>query len=104
MTDKKKIVILGAGFGGLKTAQVLNNGIRKLGLEEKYEISLIDRNNYHTYYPTLYEIATTSKNLANQIDLKKIVTIPLADIFMDNPLNIIQTNVAELDLIDGDIH
>ena len=71
---------------------------------EGYEIILIDRNDYQTYTPTLYEIATTSKNLANQIDLKKIVTIPLADIFMDNPLNIIQTNVAELDLIDGDIH
>ncbi len=102
--DNKKIVILGAGFGGLKAAQVINKGIRKLGLEEKYEISLIDRNSYHTYYPTLYEIATTSKNLANQLDLKKIVTVPLADIFKDSPINVIQNKVTELDLIGGDIH
>lgn len=104
MKQKKKIVILGAGFGGLKVARILNRNILRSGLEEKYEILLIDRNGYHTYYPTLYEIATTSKNLANQIDLKRIVTIPLSDIFEKNPITIIQDKVTELDLIEGDIH
>ena len=104
MAKKKKIVILGAGFGGLKAVRILSKKIRDLNLEGKYEVILIDRNNYHTYYPTLYEIATTSKNLANQLDLKKIVTIPLTDIFENNPITLIQDKIAELDLIDGDIH
>ncbi len=102
--DKKKIVVLGAGFGGLKAAQVLSSGIRKLELEEKYDVVLIDQRNYHTYYPTLYEIATTSKNLANQLDLKRIVTISLSDIFEDKPITVIQERLTELDLIEGDIH
>lgn len=104
MTGNKKIVILGAGFGGLKAAQVLCKGVRKLGLGKKYEVVMIDQRNYHTYYPTLYEIATTSKNLANQLDLKKIVTIPLSDIFDGEPITLVQERLTELDLIDGDIH
>ncbi len=104
MADKKKIVVLGAGFGGLKAAWNLSAGIKKMKLRDSYEIFLIDRNGYHTYYPTLYEIATTSKNLANQIDLKAIVTVPLEEIFSDSHVTVIRNRIKELDLIEGDIH
>ncbi len=46
----KKIVIVGAGFGGLKLAQNLKN--------EKIEVLLIDKNNHHTFQPLLYQVAT----------------------------------------------
>ncbi len=65
---------------------------------------MVDKNEYHTYTPTLYEIATTSKNLANQIDLKSIVTFPLHAIFKKKKITILKETVAQVDLIEGDIH
>lgn len=49
-TNKKRIVLIGAGFGGLILA-------RKLSLLD-YQVVLIDRHNYHTFQPLLYQVAT----------------------------------------------
>ena len=43
------VVIIGAGFGGLETAQKLAH--------VPVEITLIDRHNYHLFQPMLYQIA-----------------------------------------------
>lgn len=43
------VVIVGAGFGGLETAQKLRNAPVK--------ITLIDRQNYHLFQPLLYQVA-----------------------------------------------
>jgi len=48
--NRKKIVIIGCGFGGLTLAKKLS----RLPLE----ILLIDKNNYHTFQPLLYQVAT----------------------------------------------
>ncbi len=45
---RPKIVILGAGFGGLWAA-------RRLG-GVKADVTLIDRNNFHTFLPLLYQV------------------------------------------------
>ena len=50
-TDKKRIVIVGAGFGGLQLAKNLKN----LDLQ----VVLIDRNNYHQFQPLFYQVATS---------------------------------------------
>lgn len=44
------VVIVGAGFGGLKVA-------RKLG-GKPVRVTLVDRNNYHLFQPLLYQVAT----------------------------------------------
>lgn len=49
-TGQPRVVIVGAGFGGLKAAQTLG----QLGAE----VLLIDRHNYHTFVPLLYQVAT----------------------------------------------
>lgn len=49
------ITILGAGFGGLRVALDLGARRRELG---DTRIILVDRNNFHTYTPLLYEVAT----------------------------------------------
>jgi NADH dehydrogenase len=41
-------VIVGAGFGGLWAARALDG--------EDVEVLLVDRNNFHTFYPLLYQI------------------------------------------------
>jgi NADH:ubiquinone reductase (H+-translocating) len=53
-----KVVIIGAGFGGLKLARRLNN---KAGIE----VVLIDRVNYHQFQPLLYQVATAGLDASN---------------------------------------
>jgi NADH dehydrogenase len=47
-----KVVIVGAGFGGLQAAKRLRN---RPGID----VLLIDRHNYHTFLPLLYEVASS---------------------------------------------
>jgi len=48
-TERERIVIVGAGFGGFMLA-------RKL-LKSNYQVVLIDRNNYHQFQPLFYQVA-----------------------------------------------
>lgn len=50
MPRRPRVVIVGSGFGGLKAARVLASS--------GAEVLLIDRNNYHTFIPLLYQVAT----------------------------------------------
>ncbi len=50
-TDRApRVVIIGAGFGGLYAAKSLSNA--------PVEVLLIDRHNFHTFTPLLYQVAT----------------------------------------------
>ncbi|QHS57715.1 NAD(P)/FAD-dependent oxidoreductase [Mucilaginibacter sp. 14171R-50] len=54
-TDQSKfptVVIIGGGFGGLQVAKQL--------AEKPVEVILIDKHNYHTFQPLLYQVATGS--------------------------------------------
>jgi len=48
--DKKRIVVIGGGFAGIQ----LIKSLRK----SPYQIVLLDRHNYHTFQPLLYQVAT----------------------------------------------
>ena len=47
---RPRIIIIGAGFGGLAVVNKL--------LRQPVDILLIDRNNFHTFTPLLYQVAT----------------------------------------------
>lgn len=49
-TEKKRVVIVGGGFGGLKLANKLK--------KSDFQVVLIDRNNYHQFPPLIYQIAS----------------------------------------------
>jgi NADH dehydrogenase len=49
--EKKRMVIVGGGFGGLKLASELN--------PKYFQIILLDKNNYHQFQPLLYQVAIT---------------------------------------------
>lgn len=100
----KNIVILGGGFGGVRTALLLDRKLKRYGLRDRYRVILVDKNSYHTYTPTLYEIATTSKETANNLDLRSIATFSLKEIFKNSGVEIVRGTVREIDLADGDIH
>ena len=49
VTGKPRVVILGAGFGGLTLA-------RKLA--KRADVTVVDRHNYQTFLPLLYQVAS----------------------------------------------
>lgn len=48
---KKRVVIIGGGFAGLKVARKLNT--------QRFQVVLLDKNNYHLFQPLLYQVATS---------------------------------------------
>ncbi|HEV7350825.1 NAD(P)/FAD-dependent oxidoreductase [Telluribacter sp.] len=50
-TGKRRVVIIGGGFGGLELAKTLN--------EVDVQVILIDKHNFHTFQPLLYQVATS---------------------------------------------
>ena len=66
-STKKNIVIIGAGFAGLKLARTLNN-------HPNYTITLVDKNNYHQFQPLFYQVAMANLDASN-------ISFPLRDIF-----------------------
>jgi NADH dehydrogenase len=49
-TQKPRVVIIGAGFGGLNAATGLS--------DDKFQVVLFDKHNYHTFQPLLYQVAS----------------------------------------------
>ena len=45
-----KVVVVGAGFGGLEVARGLKGA--------PVEVTLVDQHNFHTFQPLLYQVAT----------------------------------------------
>jgi NADH:ubiquinone reductase (H+-translocating) len=50
MPDQPHVVILGVGFGGIGALKSLSNA--------NVKITIIDKNDYHTFQPLLYQVAT----------------------------------------------
>lgn len=50
-SDLPRIVIIGGGFGGLRL-------VKKLIYTNKFQIVLVDKRNYHTFQPLLYQVAS----------------------------------------------
>jgi NADH dehydrogenase len=49
-SNKPRIVIIGGGFAGIALAKQLKNS--------SYQVVLLDKHNYHTFQPLLYQVAT----------------------------------------------
>jgi NADH dehydrogenase len=65
-----KVVIVGAGFGGLRLARKLNN-------KPGFEVILIDRFNYHQFQPLFYQVATAGLDASN-------ISFPLRKVFHES--------------------
>lgn len=94
----KKIVIIGAGFAGLRLA-------RKLSKNKQFEIWLIDKNNYHQFQALFYQVATSglepssiSFPLRKVFQNKKNVFVRCATVTKINPeTKSIETTVGTID-------
>ncbi|MEJ7627871.1 MAG: NAD(P)/FAD-dependent oxidoreductase [Ferruginibacter sp.] len=62
-----KLVIIGGGFGGLRLARQLSN-------RPGFDITLLDRFNYHQFQPLFYQVATSGLDASN-------ISFPLRKVF-----------------------
>jgi len=67
--NKKRVIIVGGGFGGLQLAKRLKNS----GLQ----IVLIDKNNYHQFPPLIYQVASAGMEPSS-------ISFPFRKIFQDH--------------------
>ena len=61
-----KVIIVGAGFAGLQAAKGLSNS--------EFDVTIIDKNNYHLFQPLLYQVATAGLSPSE-------IAIPIRNIF-----------------------
>jgi NADH dehydrogenase len=95
METQKRIIIVGAGFAGLRIAQDLE--------DTDYDVLLIDKNNYHQFQPLMYQVATARLEPASiSFPLRKVfqhsknVRIRIADVLsVDTPNKILKTSTAD---------
>ena len=86
MTNKlqPRVVIVGAGFGGLNAAQEL--------AKAPVQITVIDRKNYHTFQPLLYQVATAGLSPGE-------IAAPIRSILRSHQnIEVLMAEVTEFDL------
>jgi NADH dehydrogenase len=79
-TSQIQILIIGAGFGGLKLARSLNN-------KPGFKVLLIDKYNYHQFQPLFYQVATAGLDPSN-------ISFPLRKVFHNS--NNVHFRMAEV--------
>ena len=79
-----RIVVIGAGFGGLWAA--------KRFVACRLAVTLLDKNNYHTFFPLLYQVAAAELSPSE-------IAYPIRSVFRNEPLADFRTaEVQEVDL------
>lgn len=83
----KRLVVIGAGFGGLNTVKKLKRA--------PLEITVVDRRNFHLFQPLLYQVATAALNPSD-------IAYPIRSVFrgQDNVAAVVMDEVVDVDL-DG---
>jgi NADH:ubiquinone reductase (H+-translocating) len=95
-TIGKRVVIVGAGFAGLKLARKLNG--------TQFQVVLIDRYNFHQFQPLFYQVATAGlEPSAISFPLRKVfqksknVFVRVTDVtFIDTERNQINTRIGNI--------
>src|SRR6185503_19875388 len=80
---RPRVIIIGAGFGGLQCAKKLAG--------RNVDVTLVDRNNYHLFTPLLYQVASS---LLNPSD----IAYPIRAVFRRSPN--VRFRIAEVRGVD----
>src|ERR1700746_1055293 len=94
--QRPRVVIVGAGFGGLEAA-------KRLACED-VDLTVIDRTNYHLFQPLLYQVATAALSPADIaapvraiLRKRKNVEVILAEVQSVN-VYLKKVNIADRDI------
>lgn len=82
----KKIIILGAGYGGILTAKKLEKTFRK---REDVDVTIIDKNTYHAMLTELHEVA------AERVP-REAIRIDLDKIFAKRNITVVHDEITEI--------
>ncbi len=96
-SNLERVVIIGCGFGGLNLAKKIDS--------KRYQVVMIDKHNYHTFQPLLYQVATAGLEPDS-------IAYPIRNIFrkvpnfyfrlaeaqeIDSARNVLVCNIGELE-------
>jgi NADH:ubiquinone reductase (H+-translocating) len=82
-SHRPHVVIIGGGFGGLTAARVFKH--------VAVDVTLIDRNNHHTFQPLLYQVATATLNPSD-------ITAPIRHVLRNQKnATVLLAEVTEID-------
>lgn len=85
---RKRVVIIGGGFGGMTAARFLRD----------VDVILIDRTNHHVFQPLLYQVATAALSPSD-------IAWPLRTLFRSQPnVRIVMEDVVSIDRIGRVVH
>ena len=83
MSDKHHVVVIGGGFCGLSTVKKLR--------KKDVDVSLVDKNNYHLFWPLLYQVAMAGLSPGD-------IAAPLRAIFSkDKNVRVLMAEVTDID-------
>jgi len=113
----KNIVVLGAGFGGLKAALKLEKKLKTLPSlsdsasegKEDWSVILIDKNSYHTYTAALYEAASAYRwrGMADtqkfEETLAEYVCLPIKQILSKKSISFVRDSVSGVDFWNNEV-
>lgn len=84
-SGRPRVIIVGAGFGGIEAAKALAHSA--------VDVTLIDRNNYHCFQPLLYQVATAALSPAE-------IAWPVRAILRRQPnLTVLMADVTGVDVV-----
>ena len=83
---RSRVVIVGAGFGGLSVARALHDAA--------LDVTIIDRQNHHLFQPLLYQVATGAVSPAD-------VAVPIRSLFRgERNIRVLMDEVVDVDVQD----
>lgn len=82
---KARVVIIGGGFGGIQIAKMFKN--------KDVQVVIVDKNNYHTFQPLMYQVATSALEAES-------IAYPIRKIF--NKSNNVFFRLGEVTRIDAE--
>ncbi|MDE5594198.1 MAG: NAD(P)/FAD-dependent oxidoreductase [Muribaculaceae bacterium] len=85
MNYKQRIVVIGAGFGGLSFCKKID--------KSKFDVTIVDRNNYHSFPPLFYQVASGGLEPAS-------ISFPLRREFRGKKMKGCRFNYGEVRTID----
>lgn len=88
MRIKKQLIIVGGGFSGVATAKE----ILKL-CPDRFDVTLIDKNDYQLFYPALFKVATAPVEPSVVFEVS---AIKFKDIFAGQNIKIIKSELSEV--------
>lgn len=96
LAKKRNIVVLGAGFAGLRAVQDLAKKLK----DPSYSIILIDKKRVHIFHADLYEVAAAFHHKITEeclTQLKETVAVPIVNLIDQKKVQFINDSITAID-------